>query len=55
MADNDTLEEISQLLLQILNKVKDSNYSHTDITTEKLLTVEQVCELTGFSERFHSF
>lgn len=38
-----TVEEIAELLLQILQHTKDSN---NDITNERLLTVEQVCNLT---------
>ena len=45
MAKSVTLEEIAQLLLQILQNTKDSMDS---VTKEKLLTVEQICELTRF-------
>ncbi len=45
MSKSVTLEEIAQLLLQILQNTKDSMNS---VTNEKLLTVEQICELTRF-------
>lgn len=50
-ADSITVDEISSLLLQILQSYKAST---VNVTNEKLLTVEQVCSLTGFSERIYS-
>lgn len=45
MAKSVSVEEIAQLLLDILQHTKDSTNS---VTNEKLLTVEQICELTRF-------
>lgn len=45
MAKSVTVEEIAELLLQILQSTKDSTY---DVTKEKLLTVEDICNLTRF-------
>lgn len=45
MANSVTVEEIAELLLQILQSTKDST---DDVTKEKLLTVEQICNLTRF-------
>ena len=45
MANSVSVEEIAQLLLDILQCTKDSANS---VTNEKLLTVEQICELTRF-------
>ncbi len=43
MAKSVTVNEIAELLLEILQSTKDSANS---VTNEKLLTVEQICNLT---------
>lgn len=45
MAKSVTVDEIAELLLQILQHTKDSTNT---VTNEKLLTVEQICNLTRF-------
>ncbi len=45
MARSVTVNEIAELLLEILQNTKDST---NGVTKEKLLTVEQICNLTRF-------
>lgn len=45
MAKSVTVNEIAELLLEILQATKDSTNS---VTKEKLLTVEDICNLTRF-------
>lgn len=53
MAKSITLEEIAELLLQILQRTKESTNTN-DIVNEHLLTVEDICDKTGFKERLYS-
>ena len=53
MASSVTLDEIAELLLQILQHTKESSIA-TNIINEHLLTIEDVCEKTGFKERLYS-
>ena len=53
MASSVTLDEIAELLLQILQHTKESSIA-TNIINEHLLSIEDVCEKTGFKERLYS-